>query len=305
MRKVIPNSNECVEKFPSVLKYIAGRKNEALVVKVFFSYEDRDAEIYFKEQTLIDESEFEFINVRDKLCKSTSLEKDDKKEKDLLPPPMDKTTRQKLGEIINDRGMQLFANYSNITCISPGYMSKGTWYGKPCIVLHCLDDTLIPFGEKTLPENLDGYPVDVREGLVTLANCRSCESLTHGCCIELPDGSWGSLGIFVQKNRINSSPLNGFLTAAHVALACSHCEDLFNNSDVHEFSDDTNQIYHQTSKPYKIGTVREAFFGNLNGVGFDAAFVEIHNIEHGKIVTCVKLCVCVCVCVCVLVRFYL
>lgn len=166
LRKVIPNSNECEEHFPSVLKYIAGRKNETSVVKVFLRYEDRDAEDYFKEHTLIDKSEFEFVNLSNKLLKSTSLEKGDEKKKEVhLPEPMDKTTRQRLGDIINNRGMKLFANYSNITWISPGYVFRRTRY-EPCILLHCLDDTLIPFGEKELPEHLDGYLVDVRKGFV-------------------------------------------------------------------------------------------------------------------------------------------
>lgn len=285
MRKVIPNRNECVEKFPKVLKYIAGRKNETSVVKVFFIDEDKDAEGYFKEKSLIDESEFEFVNLKDKLWNSKRLETDEVQ----LPSPMDKTTRQRLDDIINDRGMKLFANYSNITWISVGYKSKGTNNGKPCIVLHCLDETLVPFGEKNLPENLDGYPVDVRESFVKLANCKTCECLKHGCCIGIP-GITGSLGIFVKMNRPLNSPLNGFLTAAHVAL--TRHTDLFESSSLlsadHDLKDGTYHINHVTTTPQIIGTVREAIFGNLNSVGIDAAFVEIHDITHGKIVRCVS-----------------
>lgn len=99
------------------------------------------------------------------------------------------------------------------------------------------------------------------------------------------------MGIFVKMKRPSfQSPLNGFLTAAHVAL--KRHKDLYDSSSFlsadPDLNDGTYHINHKTTDPQIIGRVREAFFGNLNSVGIDAAFVETQNIKHGKIAKCVR-----------------
>ena len=54
-----------MDSFPSVLTYIAGRENDAYVVKVFLKEEDTDAEETFRKSCLFTDKEctFQFINV--------------------------------------------------------------------------------------------------------------------------------------------------------------------------------------------------------------------------------------------------
>ena len=57
-----------MDSFPSVLTYIAGRENDAYVVKVFLKEEDIDAEKKFRKLSLLTDKEctFQFINVAEK-----------------------------------------------------------------------------------------------------------------------------------------------------------------------------------------------------------------------------------------------
>mgnify|MGYP003683546719 CR=1 FL=1 len=65
-QEVIPDRKSIYNKYPSILKHIAGEKNGQNVVKVFLRKEDKEAEKYFKEQCCLENASFEFINTSEK-----------------------------------------------------------------------------------------------------------------------------------------------------------------------------------------------------------------------------------------------
>ena len=277
------------EAFPSNLTFIAGRKNDVSVVKFFLKDDDHKFQTNIEEQANAIGINPEFVNVSIRMKQSESLKETTKEKK--LPPSMDKNTRKHLGNIINNTGEKLMALYSNITWISIGNMPKGLHFGKPCIVLHCLDKMLVPFGEKQLPVSWEGYPVDIRESFVMLACSDGCRSLENGCSIGIPSVKVaGSVGIFV-KRRFSELQVHGFLTAAHVALE-KH-RDLNNRNSffsAHALNSNIHEITHPSiidgRTITRIGRVKEAFYGQFtsksNRIGIDAAFVETYEDTKGS-----------------------
>lgn len=310
-RKPFPNSKTIMNNFPSILTYIAGRKNGFSVVKVFTKKDDKNTEAYIRKEASSFGIIAEFVNVNQKVDKSGPPKKTNTTE--TIPPSMDISTRKRISKIINTTGEKLMALYSNINWIAVGNMPKGNHNGKPCIVLHCMDKVLVPFGEKQLPLNWEGYPVDIRESFVMLACSDGCTSLETGCSIGIPDKECaGSVGIFAKMRRSHEEPVSGFLTAAHVALE-KHTELSDGNSrfSTHTLNCSVHEITHpsllESTQPRKIGKVKEAFYGQFNSTGIDAAFIETYQNTHGNYPdskqTQTQKCTCVRMCL-VIIKYY-
>ena len=272
-RQTFPNKQELMKKYPSVLNYIAGKRDGKSVIKVFLEKKDDEAEMFLRENCGIsDDLEFEFIYAKE-FIEDTRFPGE--------PPPVDKQTRASLRKIIQDEEDKIIALYSNVVGIGMGrIMLNDTQCGDPCIVVYCLDKTLVPFGEKKIPNFLKGYIVDIREDFFMFGCGMDCRQLDKGCCIgRAGEESAGSLGIFVTS-KLSSSNERGFLTAAHVAYG--------NVLELNKFATpvdgDFHPIVHPVLSNRVIGNVTIAFCGNCetNGYekGIDAAFVRFAGIEN-------------------------
>lgn len=280
--------------YPSVLKYIAGEKDNNPAIKVYLSHDDTEAMNVFKQIPEI--SCLEFVNVAEKSKEIFEAEKEHTDYSSFLD---ESRVRTKLGEIINKHAEKLYAKYSSIVGLDAGSMY---FEGKmqPCIIIYSLDKDLIPYGEDPLPKTIDGWNCHVREDIVMFGKCFDCRQITHpnpGCCIGVPSVGIGSAG-FLVKLKDSKSPVTGFLTAAHVAarnLADLYDSKAFLSNFI--LIDGRDEIVHQlTVHPLPpdytqyqvIGKVRESFCGNLGGeeegFGIDAAFVEYSEPrQEGKI----------------------
>ena len=67
---------------------------------------------------------------------------------------------------------KLIKKHSNITivnaCSCRSRRGGDEIYEETCVVIHCLVKGLIPFLEDPFPRSISGFPVDVREGYVTM-----------------------------------------------------------------------------------------------------------------------------------------
>lgn len=94
----------------SVLRYIAGVKNEKPFVKVYLRYEDKTAMTVFQNLPHPKDTVVEFVNI-------TTLAKENKsmpKTVNNTKTAMCKDVRDKLNKIISSRAEIIFANYSNV-----------------------------------------------------------------------------------------------------------------------------------------------------------------------------------------------
>lgn len=263
--------------YPSVLKYIAGQKDNNPAIKVYLSHDDTEAMNVFKQIPEI--TCLEFVNVAEKSKEIFEAEKEHTDYSSFLD---ESRVRTKLGEIINIHAEKLYAKYSSIVGLDAGSMY---FEGKmqPCIIIYSLDKDLIPYGEDPLPKTIDGWNCHVREDIVMFGECFDCRQITYpdpGCCIGEPSNGIGSAG-FLVKLKDSKSPVTGFLTAAHVAAR--NWTDLYDFNDFLSnlvSSDCRDDVVHLLPPDYTkyqiIGKVRESFCGNLGkeSVGIDAAFVE-------------------------------
>lgn len=268
----------------SVLRYIAGVKNEKPFVKVYLRYEDKTAMTVFQNLPHPKDTVVEFVNI-------TTLAKENKsmpKTVNNTKTAMCKDVRDKLNKIISSRAEIIFANYSNVVGmgVSDVRFEGDKMFEEPCIVVHCLDKTLIPYGEKQLPLSIEGYPCDIRESIFMFGSCVDCRNRypDPGCSISRPyEGCIGSAGFLVQNTSTT-----GFLTAAHVAmkdvedlhsaeLYLSQCKSLASSD--YDFARKQHSIVHpawqQNDTNIVIGEVKESFIGNYSGkIGIDAAFIK-------------------------------
>lgn len=272
-----------LESYSSVLKHIAGLKENKPTIKVFLRNYDTKATHFFKYNNQIPNGTyFEFVNVAEK---SKEIFVDEEDIDDSLFSD-NKHARTKIGEIIKKHGEKIYAKHSSVVGLDAG---SSFFNGKvqPCIIMYSLDKDLIPYGEDPLPTSLEGWHCDVREDIVMFgAACCDCRQITHpnpGCCIGLPSKGFGSAG-FLVKSKSSHSTDTGFLTAAHVAA--KNLDELYNfnvllsNLETSECRDD---IVHPLLPDYKqyqtIGKVKESFFGNWGDecIGIDAAFVKSYK----------------------------
>lgn len=274
------------DKHPSVLKVIAGCKDNKPTVKVFLNHNDEDAKKIFNDSDQIPKGTyFEFVNVADL---STEIFRGKEKSDH---SSVNKSVRECLGQIIKNQGENMYAIYSTIVGLGIGTMdSNGSI--QPCIIIYCLDKHLVPYGEKELPKSIEGWNCDMREDYVIFGSCFDCRIITNpnpGCCIGLhepPNGS-GSVGFLVKEN--DSTPERaGFLTAAHVAAG--NWRDLYNSNSLLSTLDGfpfEYRIVHPLPPTQNvsrvIGRVKELFCGNWGpeGTGIDAAFVENDEPRRG------------------------
>ena len=267
-RQSFPKKQELMTKYPSVLNYIVGKKDGKSILKVFFEKKDDEAEMFLRDTCCIcADIEFDFIYVNE-FKNDTMLP--------IEPPQVDRRTKAGLRKIIQDEEDKIVALYSTVVGIGVGRtMLSETEFGDPCIVLYCLDKTLVPFGEKKIPKLLKGCIVDIREDFFMFGYiCMDCKQLDKGCCIGR-DGEniAGSVG-FLVKSNCSSSKECGFLTAAHVA----HGNVLELNKSATPVNGDFHNIVHPALSENVIGNVTKAFCGNRKTneyqKGIDAAFVR-------------------------------
>lgn len=129
-REVI--EDRTLEKYQSVLRYIAGVKNEKPFVKVYLKYEDKTAMDVFEKHPLLKDTLVEFVNI-------TTLAKENKnipKTVNNTKIAMSKDVRDKLNKIISSRAEIIYANYSNVVGmgISDVRFEGDKMFEEPCIV---------------------------------------------------------------------------------------------------------------------------------------------------------------------------
>lgn len=282
------------ERYPSISKCLVGhRGDEQTVVKVFLRQDDKEAELSFKYACrFANESKFEFVNLAEKSKEiQKEAEKDTSKER---KEPVDRLARMTLKKLIQDHGEKIYARYSNVVG-----MRVGKIHNQPCIVLYCLDKTLIPYGEQPLPQFLEGWPCDIREDFVLFGACpNNCQQHLQnlpesGCSIGMPsDSSTGSVGFLVESLNPTQTTKCGFITASHVAikrlqelyddktlLSMNHKLSLQNHIIVHPSWQDNGNINNE------IGKVAESFCGNygLEKIGLDFAYVKNNSCRNAGI----------------------
>lgn len=285
-----------LHKYPSIIKCIAGQRDDKNVVKVYLSGDTKEeTKEAFKQECKLENTEFEFVNIEGKIEMPKEIEKIKALEREA--PDIDKSTIKELKSIIQEHTDKLYARHSNIIGIQIGRRVHSDAH--PCIIFYCLDKTLIPFGEKQLPETLAGWPCDVREDFIRLGTCtQQCRA---GICADLPElgcstgkaskrGS-GSVG-FMYESMDSDKYKSGFLTASHVAI--EECHRLHRGNTflsnhllgqkrhiiVHPSCDDNAGVDHE------VGEVVESFFGNYaSSEGLDFAAVKTNKRKEGGICT--------------------
>lgn len=281
-KKDMFKNKDILKKHPSVQTYLAGTRDGIHVVKVFLSGNDKkDAEVNLR--TTFPDVPFVFVDVdiesKTMLANMTNI-----KEKEKRAPPIDKQTRREMNKVIQSHAEEVFANHSSIIGIEISNVrsENNIIVNGLSIVLLCLDESILPFGESPLPKSLGGYPCDVRREFVMFGHCDDCQTLNIGCSIGIPSvRSAGSVGFFVRSNDSQGFSKYGFLTAAHVAI--KQCDELYEGSSLlsnHSLSKLSHKIIHPSPVDNTInivvGEVIESFIGNFgsHGIGIDAAFVQ-------------------------------
>lgn len=197
-----------------------------------------------------------------------------------------------MNEVINRHAEKVFANHSNIIGMEISNMRSDNhkMVNELCIVLLCLDASILPFGESPLPKSLEDYPCDFRRDIITFGHCVDCQSLNIGCSIGIPSvQSAGSVGFFVKSNDSRDLFTNGFLTAAHVAI--QQYDELYEHNSLlsqHSLANSSHQIVHPScldnAANNVIGEVIESIFGNYEPTrtAIDAAFVKTYQQKEGE-----------------------
>lgn len=295
LKRDVIQDKTALEKHPSIMQYIAGRRLDGQpVVKVFLCDDDEDAQIGFKNACYdLEDMELEFLNLAEK---SKEIQRQAEKMKlcERNAPAIDKKTRNEIKQVIQEHGGKIYATYSNVVGMRIGKVRRigDEIEDNPCIVLYCLDKNLIPFGEKPLPKTIAGWPCDIREDYVMFGHCpercsASRQSLPEsGCSIGIPSvDSSGSVGFLVEPKNPTEQFRCGFLTASHVAVKrfkeLNHHKSLLSMSHL---SLEENLIVHPSWQDNShmdnaVGQVVESFCGNygLCQTGLDFALVRIHG----------------------------
>lgn len=284
--------------YPSIIKCIAGQRGDKNVAKVYLSGGNtEDAKEAFKYELNLTIRDFEFVNTEEKI----EMPKDVQKIKALerKAPEIDISTRKNLERIIRKHTDKLYARYSNIIGIRIGRRVYGDKLEEPCIIFYCLDKSLIPFGEKEIPDSLEGWPCDVREDFIMLGRCtENCKTTTAdypelGCSIGRPsDKGFGSVGFMFESE---DSDEYGFLTAAHVAI--KNYQQLYRKNSLlskHPLRNVTHDIVHPSwtdngCNDYIVGQVMEGFYGNYTSLpeGLDFAAITTNCKGKGICILCV------------------
>lgn len=295
-RDIIPDRS-LLQKHPSVIQYIIGHRGDGKpVLKVYLCDDDAEAKQLFENRCSQD-TQIEYVYVektKETLKEIETIQLYEKK-----APDIDASTMNQLKNIIQDQGEKTFAKHSNVVGlqISNVRCDGDIRKEQPCIVLYCLDKTLIPFGENLPPKSLGGWPCDIREDIVMLgsgrifntcqANCLFENQPKLGCSIGKPlVNDSGSVGFFYKSTNPTNAFGCGFLTAAHVAV--NGFEDLhFSNSLLsmnRRLCSRDHKIIHPSYEDLEndntVGKVVESFCGNyeLSTSGLDLAVVRCEHL---------------------------
>lgn len=283
----IIKDKEALKNHQSIICYIAGRRNGRPVVKVLLRYYDKDAYAVFKANTNIQlvtiAARFQELSEEMKKIKIYENE-----------APFITSTKYDIGQVINKQARFLYANYSNAIGlgISNVRYVAGNIIHEACIVIYCLDKSIIPFGENPLPESIDGVPCDVREDIILFGSCYDCRDVnaSPGCSIGMYFKSdSGSAGFLAKSNLSSNNYVTGFLTAAHVAI-----DDLQELYDAQVLMSECivgrkkHKIVHpswpDSANSESAGEVVESFCGNYSKYGIDAAFIKNYEpTDRGKL----------------------
>ena len=265
---------ETIER-PNILSYIAGRKNGISLVKVFLERDDKGTEDFFRDKCSLENVEFENIS---ELFRSMPMNTRETLINDSL---MKQEDREKLGILIKTHREKLMAMHSNIVALGVGTKMVKENERVPCIVIQCLDKSLIPFGEQPLPMSIDGFLVDIRENFVLFGCCLNCSSLKSGCAIGRRSSNFaGSVGFIVRSKHHSNFQQHGFLTAAHVVIEKFYELYSRNNLLSKDILNETrHEIVHPPMTDRVVGNVAESFCGNYGHqcIGMDAAFVTVND----------------------------
>lgn len=283
-RRHVIKDIKALKENDSIISFIAGLENDETVVKVLLRYPDRNAVKVFKDNLKI-----KFVTIADK-------NKEMSDEMNIIRLKEDISTilepeRIRLRDIIYSNADRLYANHSTIVGIGiSNVMSiNGIIIYTPCIVIYCSDKSIIPFGEKPLPNRIGGCLCDIRENIILFGACNACgeENANPGCSVGMTFSSaFGSAG-FLAKTKTDET---GFLTAAHVAIRnleklylaeafLSTCnEDDESNVIVHPSLHHANLHNIQCTL---VGEVIESYCGNYQTKGMDAAFVRNYKPKLG------------------------
>lgn len=296
-KREVLKDKSLLQKQHSIVQFIAGyHGGRKPVVKVYLRKKDEQVVMLFKNCCKRPkETEFEFVNIDDDANKISTEVKQIKFYEERARP-IDISTMKKLGQVIQEHGEKIYARYSNVVGIGVSQVRRvgNTIKEEPCIVLYCLDKTLIPYGESPLPKYIAGWPCDLREDIVMFGGyaCPDyCPSSNPnfpepGCSIGIPSvKSAGSVGFLVEPtNPVNNFGLGcGFLTASHVAV--ESFQDLYYDESLlsshNRLALEKHFIVHPSCQDsghtgHKVGEVVESYCGNygLNKIGMDFALVK-------------------------------
>lgn len=283
-RDVIKDQKD-LTKTKSIINFVAGRKNGKPVVKVYLRYHDKKAIDVFKKNENI-----EVVTIAERIEElSENMKKITMNEK--INQAVQMSEKKRFGRVINNQAGYFYENHtnvvglgiSNVRCIGDNI------YPEPCIVIYCLDKSIIPYGENKLPETIQGIPCDLREDMVLFGTSTEClyENPIPGCSVGMScSPEFGSVGFLAKSNATSENPVTGFLTAAHVAILELHAlyraKSLLSEC---KFGKEKRTIVHpswgHSANSESIGEVVESYCGNYHAAGMDAAFVKNYKPTPG------------------------
>lgn len=261
-------------------------------MKVFLREDNQEARWAFEGACTIPKENIEFVIVSKPSPDIKKIERI--RAKEMEAPDIDTSYRDSLKQIIQSQSSKIYAQHSNVIGIRISKVSCNgdTIENQPCIVLYCLDKTLIPFGENALPKKLAGLDCDFREDFFMLGTCQNCSSPNFpepGCSIGIPSDNFsGSVG-FLWKSTLGS----GFLTASHVAIKrfdkfygiekSFPCNNYLYASEGHPIVHPS--FLDNNSNNNRVGYVVKSYFGNFELAkpltrtltGLDFALVQSTN----------------------------
>lgn len=295
LKKEAIEDKASLHEYPSIIKCTVGQRDDKNVVKVYLSGDTKEeTKEAFKQECKLENTDFEFVNIGRKKEMPEEIEKIKALEREA--PAIDKSKVKELKRIIREHTDKLYARYSNIIGIRIGRRVHGDKLEEPCIVFYCLDKTLIPFGEKKIPESLAGWPCDVREKFIMFGLCtEDCRTTTRdypelGCSIGIQSNNKcsGSAG-FMYESTNSDKYRSGFLTASHVAI--KECHRLYDENTLlsnHPLGNNNHVIVHPSLQDnrgvdHSVGEVVESFFGNYeSSEGLDFAAIKTYKIREGE-----------------------
>ncbi|XP_060587128.1 uncharacterized protein LOC132742680 [Ruditapes philippinarum] len=207
--------------------------------------------------------------------------------------------RNEMRAILDRNTKTLLKKHTNITLISissiksKGFNDNGISKSEytPCIVFYVPVKGLIPVDEDILPNLIDGYKTDIREGAFTpyvLTSRDIHEKVKMGCLIQgLPDNTdtsgniqTGTLGGFIDHPQFGLC----CFTSAHVILSDNDMSAIGRGVSLQPTNDlSCYQPYH----PHRFGSIVLAVCeeGNANCPGVEVVMIKIENRQidnHGR-----------------------